>query len=41
MVNFQKMIEFGVIDQSDMQVIHFAETAQEAWAIIQNHYQLS
>lgn len=41
MVNFQQMIEFGVIDESDMQVIHFAETAQEAWAIIQNHYQLS
>jgi hypothetical protein len=24
-----------------MQAIHFAETAQEAWAIISNHYQLS
>jgi len=41
MVNFQQMIEFGVIDEIDMQAIHFAETAQEAWAIISNHYQLS
>jgi uncharacterized protein (TIGR00730 family) len=41
MVNFQQMIEFGVIDEIDMQAIHFAETAQEAWAIIRNHYQLS
>ena len=41
MVKFEQMIEFGVIDEIDMQVIHFAETAQEAWAIISNHYQLS
>jgi len=41
MVNFQQMIEFGVIDEGDMQAIHFAETAQEAWLIIQKHYQLS
>ena len=41
MVKFGQMIEFGVIDEIDMQVIHFAETAQEAWSIIRNHYQLS
>ena len=41
MVHFQEMIEFGVIDESDMKVIHFAETAEEAWAIIRKHYQLS
>ena len=41
MVHFQEMIEFGVIDESDMKVIHFAETAEEAWGIIKNHYQLS
>ena len=40
MIHFEEMVEFGVIDESDMQVIHFAETAQEAWDIIQNHYQL-
>ena len=41
MVHFQEMIEFGVIDEGDMKVIHFAETAEEAWAIIRHHYQLS
>ena len=41
MVHFQEMIEFGVIDEGDMRVIHFAETADEAWSIIKNHYQLS
>ena len=41
MVHFKEMIEFGVIDEGDMKVIHFAETAEEAWGIIRNHYQLS
>jgi uncharacterized protein (TIGR00730 family) len=41
MVKFDQMVEFGVIDESDMQVIHFAETAEEVWSIIKNHYQLS
>ena len=41
MVKFEQMIEFGVIDDLDMQVIHFAETAEEAWGLIKNHYQLS
>jgi uncharacterized protein (TIGR00730 family) len=41
MVKFEQMIEFGVIDELDMKVIHFAETAQEAWIIIKDHYQLT
>jgi uncharacterized protein (TIGR00730 family) len=41
MLKFEQMVEFGVIDAIDMQVIHFAETAKEAWAIIKNHYQLT
>ena len=40
MVNFNRMVEFGVIDHEDMQSIHFAETAKEAWQIIQGWYQL-
>jgi len=40
-VKFEKMIEFGVIDEIDMQVIHFAETAKEAWTVIKKHYQLT
>jgi hypothetical protein len=41
MVKFQEMIEFGVIDEEDMKVIHFVETAEEAWGVIKNHYQLA
>jgi len=41
MIKFKEMVEFGVIDEIDMQVIHFAETAKEAWGIIKNHYQLT
>jgi uncharacterized protein (TIGR00730 family) len=40
MVIFKQMVEFGVIDQEDMQTIHFAETAKEAWQVIQDWYQL-
>ncbi|MBU3669505.1 MAG: LOG family protein [Polynucleobacter sp.] len=41
MVNFQQMLHFGVIDQEDMKEIHFVETAQEAWQVIQDFYQLA
>jgi uncharacterized protein (TIGR00730 family) len=40
MVNFKHMVEFGVIDQADMQCIHFSETAQQAWQVIRDWYQL-
>jgi predicted Rossmann-fold nucleotide-binding protein len=41
MVKFEQMIEFGVIDEEDMKMIHFAETAEQTWKIIQDHYQLT
>ena len=41
MVNFQEMVQFGVIDDADMKAIHFVETAQEAWKIILDWYQLA
>jgi uncharacterized protein (TIGR00730 family) len=40
MLNFKGMVEFGVIDQEDMQSIHFSETAEEAWQVIRDWYQL-
>jgi hypothetical protein len=40
MVNFKHMVEFGVIDQKDIDSIHFSETALEAWQVIQDWYQL-
>ncbi len=41
MINFKQMIEFGVIDENDMQSVHFAESAHEAWQIIREWYQLN
>ena len=41
MIHFEQMIEFGVIDEEDMKMIHFAETAEQTWKIIQDHYQLT
>jgi len=40
-INFKQMLEHGVIDQVDMQLIHFVETAEEAWTIIRDWYQLA
>jgi predicted Rossmann-fold nucleotide-binding protein len=40
-IQFKKMIEFGVIDQADMDLIHFVETAQAAWKVIQDWYELA
>ena len=41
MIKFKHMIEFGVIDQVDLESIHFVETAQEVWDIIRDWYQLA
>jgi predicted Rossmann-fold nucleotide-binding protein len=41
MVNLKGMVKFGVIDGDDMQIIHYAETAQEVWNLIQDWYQLA
>ena len=41
MVNFKQMTEFGVIDQADLEGVHFVETAQEAWGIIRDWYSLA
>lgn len=39
-INFQHMLKHGVIEKVDMELIHFVETAQEAWTVIQDWYQL-
>lgn len=39
-INFQGMLDHGVIDQTDLDLIHFVETAPEAWEVIRNWYQL-
>ena len=40
-INFNQMLDHGVIDQADMDLIHFVDTAQEAWAVIRDWYQLA
>ena len=40
MINFDHMVEFGVINEEDMQTIYFSESAQEAWQVIRDWYQL-
>ncbi len=40
-LNLQKMIEFGVIDKSSVDLIHFVHTAEEVWKVIVDCYQLA
>jgi uncharacterized protein (TIGR00730 family) len=40
-IHFNVMLEHGVIDQADMDLIHFVETAAQAWAVIRCWYQLA
>ena len=40
-INFNQMLAHGVIEQADMDLIHFVETAEEAWAVIRDWYQLA
>jgi uncharacterized protein (TIGR00730 family) len=40
-INFKQMLDHGVIDQADMDLIHFVDTAQDAWAVIRDWYQLA
>lgn len=39
--NFKQMLDHGVIDQADLDLIHFVDTAPEAWAVIRDCYQLA
>ena len=40
-INFKQMLDHGVIEQADINLIHFVETAEEAWAVIRDWYQLA
>ena len=37
LINWQWLIENGLIAQHDLQLFHYAETAQEAWDLISRH----
>jgi uncharacterized protein (TIGR00730 family) len=40
-IDFKKMIAHGVIEQADVELIHFVETAKECWNVIKDWYQLA
>ncbi|BDX21708.1 cytokinin riboside 5'-monophosphate phosphoribohydrolase [Polynucleobacter sp. TUM22923] len=40
-IHFEKMMEIGVIDPVDLELIYFVETAQAAWEVIRDWYQLA
>jgi uncharacterized protein (TIGR00730 family) len=37
LINWQWLVENGLIAQQDLQLFHYAETAQEAWGLISRH----
>ena len=37
-VDFEAMVENGVVDEADVALIRFVETAEEAWQVIDAHY---
>lgn len=38
LINWQWLVENGLIGQEDLRLFHYAETAQEAWDLISRHY---
>ena len=39
-INFEAMAEDGVIARSDLDLVRYVESAEEAWRIIREHYRL-
>ncbi|MDF0664563.1 MAG: TIGR00730 family Rossman fold protein [Nitrospira sp.] len=37
LINWQLLVEYGLITESDLALFHYAETAQEAWDLIARH----
>jgi uncharacterized protein (TIGR00730 family) len=38
MINFDALADFGTIAPEDIRLLHFVETADEAWGIVERHY---
>ncbi|MFN6984271.1 MAG: LOG family protein [Rhizobium oryzihabitans] len=38
-INFEFLADFGTIAPEDMSLLHFAETADDAWRVISEHYE--
>ena len=37
-VNFQALVDEGVVSERDLSIFHYVETAQEAWEVVQRFY---
>ncbi len=37
LINWQLLVEYGLIAQQDLELFHYAETAQQAWDLIARH----
>lgn len=37
-INFEALAEFGTIAPDDIKLVHFVETAEQAWSIIETHH---
>ncbi len=37
-INFEALAEFGTISPDDLNLLNFVETADQAWAIVEQHY---
>ena len=40
LIDFQMMVDEGVLDEDDLQLIQFVDTAEQAWDVIKKHYDL-
>ena len=40
LVNFQALVDEGTIQQEDLQLFHYVNDAEQAWAVIRDFYQL-
>ncbi|MCD2174434.1 LOG family protein [Rhizobium sp. C4] len=38
MINFDALADFGTIAPDDIKLLHFVETAEQAWSIVERHY---
>jgi predicted Rossmann-fold nucleotide-binding protein len=40
LINFDVLVETGMISPQDINLFHYVETAEEAWALIESEYAL-
>jgi len=38
LINFEHLVDTGMISARDLGLFHFVETAEEAWAFLADHY---